>query len=147
MIRPITKEDKNIFLILAKAFYSSPAVAHSVPTRHHLITFEQLMKDDTYASCYMIEYNSRVVGYALLAKTFSQEAGGLVIWIEELFLLPEYRNKGLGTEFFQFVKETIEPNVARIRLEVEPDNTDAIRLYKQMGFDVLPYQQMVKECK
>lgn len=147
MIRPITKEDKNIFLILAKAFYSSPAVAHTVPTKHHLITFEQLMKDNTYAECYMMEYSGKVVGYALLAKTFSQEAGGLVVWIEELFLLPEYRNKGLGTEFFQFVKETIEPNVARVRLEVEPDNTDAIRLYKQMGFEVLPYRQMVKECK
>lgn len=147
MIRPITKEDKQTFLILAKAFYSSPAVAHSVPTKHHLVTFEQLMKDDTYASCYMIEYNRKTVGYALLAKTFSQEAGGLVVWIEELFILPEYRNKGLGKEFFTFVKETIEPHVSRIRLEVEPDNTDAIRLYEQMGFEVLPYRQMVKECK
>ena len=71
MIRPITKEDKNIFLILAKAFYSSPAVAHTVPTKHHLITFEQLMKDNTYAECYIIEYSGKVVGYALLAKTFS----------------------------------------------------------------------------
>ena len=147
MIRPIVKEDKNIFLILTKAFYSSPAVAHSVPTKYHLVTFEQLMKDNIYASCYMIEYNQKVVGYALLAKTFSGEAGGIVVWIEELFILPEYRNKGLGTEFFNFVKETIEPQVARIRLEVEPENTNAIRLYQQMGFDTLPYQQMVKECK
>ncbi len=147
MIRPITAQDKNIFLILAKAFYASSAVAHSVPTKHHTITFEQLMKDQTYAQCYMIETNQKVVGYALLAKTFSQEAGGLVVWIEELFLLPEYRNKGLGTEFFHFVQKNIEPHIARIRLEVEPDNKDAIRLYKQMGFDILPYQQMVKECK
>ena len=145
MIRPIAKEDKNIFLILAKAFYSSPAVAHTVPTKHHVITFDQLMTDNTYAQGYMIEYNGKVVGYALTAKTFSQEAGGLVIWLEELFILPEYRNKGLGKEFFGFMKETIEPHVARIRLEVEPDNTDAIRLYEQMGFESLPYLQMVKE--
>lgn len=146
MIRPLIKEDKNIFLILAKAFYSSPAVAHTVPTKHHIATFEELMRSNTYAECYMIESGGKAVGYALLAKTFSQEAGGLVVWIEELFLLPEYRNKGLGTEFFKFLKETIEPHVARIRLEVEPENIDAIRLYKQMGFDILPYQQMVKEC-
>lgn len=147
MIRPITKEDKNIFLILAKAFYSSPAVAHTIPTAHHTATFDQLMKDSTYAECFMIEYGGKVVGYALLAKTFSQEAGGLVVWIEELFILPEYRNKGLGKEFFSFMKETYEPHVARLRLEVEPENTNAIRLYKEMGFDILPYNQMVKECK
>lgn len=147
MIRPITKEDKNIFLILAKAFYASPAVAHTIPTGHHTAAFEQLMKNDTYAQCYMIEHNGKVVGYALLAKTFSQEAGGMVVWIEELFILPEYRNKGLGKEFFVFMKETYEPHVARIRLEVEPDNTDAIRLYEQMGFEVLPYMQMIKEFK
>ncbi len=147
MIRPITQKDKAVFLILAKAFYSSPAVAHTIPTGYHTATFDQLMKDDTYAQCFMIEHGSKVVGYALLAKTFSQEAGGIVIWVEELFILPEYRNKGLGKEFFAFIKETFEPHVARIRLEVEPDNTNAIRLYKQMGFDVLPYQQMVKECK
>ncbi|MBR3844433.1 MAG: GNAT family N-acetyltransferase, partial [Clostridia bacterium] len=96
MIRTITKEDKNIFLILAKAFYSSPAVAHKVPTLHHMVTFEQLMKNNTYADGYMTEHSGKVVGYALTAKTFSQEAGGMVVWIEELFILPEYRNKGLG---------------------------------------------------
>jgi len=145
MIRPITKADRNTFLIFAKAFYSSSAVCHSIPQSHHIKTFDQLMASDAYAQCYIIEHNGKPVGYALTAKTFSQEAGGMVLWIEELFLLPTYRNLGLGTEFFQYVKQYIEPTVSRIRLEVEPQNTDAIRLYQRRGFDVLPYMQMVKE--
>ena len=147
MIRPITKADRNTFLIFAKAFYASEAVAHTVPQSHHLKTFEQLMENDTYARGYMIETAGKPVGYALTAKTFSQEAGGMVVWIEELFILPQYRGKGLGTEFFKYVKETIEPHVARVRLEVEPDNAAAIRLYQRMGFENLPYRQMVKECQ
>ena len=145
MIRPITKADRNTFIIFSKAFYSSTAVCHTIPQAYHLKTFEHLMESNTYAQGYIIEYANKPVGYALTAKTFSQEAGGYVIWIEELFILPPYRNKGLGTEFFQFVKQHLEPPVARIRLEVGPTNTAAIRLYEKMGFQVLPYTQMTKE--
>ncbi len=147
MIRKITKADRNTFLIFTKAFYASEAVCHPVPQSYHVKTFEQLMESDAYAQGYIIEYAGKPVGYALTAKTFSGEAGGYVVWIEELFILPGYRNKGLGSEFFEYVKQHIEPEVARIRLEVEPDNTNAMRLYKKMGFEPLPYQQMVKEIK
>ena len=37
-----------------------------------------------------------MAGYALLAKTFSQEAGGLVVWLDEMYVRPAYRSKGLG---------------------------------------------------
>ena len=145
MIRKIEKSDKKIYTAFAEAFYHSNAVDHAVPESHYTVTFDELMSSDRYAEGYILEYNGKPVGYALTAKTFSQEAGGMVVWIEELFVLPEYRGKGLGTEFFEFVKKHIEPDAARIRLEIEPDNTDAIRLYERMGFKTLPYRQMIKE--
>ena len=145
MIREITKADRNLYLLFAQAFYSLGAVAHPIPRSHLLATFDHLMENDTYAKAYIIEFNQKPVGYALTAKTFSQEAGGFVIWIEELFILPEYRGKGLGTEFFQFVKKHIEPTVARIRLEVTEENREAIALYEKQGFEFLPYKQMVKD--
>lgn len=145
MIRKITKEDRNTFLIFAKAFYTSEAVCHSIPQSYHIATFQQLMESDTYAQGYIIEYQGKSVGYALTAKTFSQEAGGMVLWIEELFILPEYRGKGLGTEFFAYIQKNEAPALARLRLEVEPDNQKAMRLYERMGFKPLAYQQMIKE--
>ena len=147
MIRKIEKSDRNTFLFFARAFYSCEAVDHTIPTSYHTATFEQLMASDQYAEGYILEYAGKPAGYALTAKTFSQEAGGMVVWIEEIFILPGYRNKGLGSEFFAYVRENIEPHVARIRLEVEPENTAAIRLYERMGFKPLPYGQMIKECQ
>jgi GNAT superfamily N-acetyltransferase len=105
------------------------------------------MESDTYAKGYIMELGGKPVGYALTAKTFSQEAGGLVVWIEELFVLPQYRDKGLATEFFAYLKQNVEPHVARLRLEVSPENAAAMRLYERMGFEKLPYEQMVKEIK
>lgn len=145
MIREITKADRNTYLLFAQAFYSLGAVAHPIPRRHLVATFDHLMETDTYAKGYIIEQNGKSVGYALTAKTFSQEAGGYVAWIEELFILPEYRGKGLGSEFFAYVKQHIEPTVARIRLEVTEDNRGAIDLYRKQGFEFLPYQQMIKD--
>ncbi len=147
MVRPITKDDRAAFLIFARAFYASEAVAHPVPPAYHARTFEELMQNSPYAAGYMLEAAGKPVGYALTAQTYSQEAGGMVLWIEELFVLPEHRGKGLGSEFFTYVKEKLEPNYARLRLEVEPQNEAALRLYQKMGFTPLPYRQMVKELR
>ena len=147
MVRKLEKSDRNTFILFARAFYASEAVSHSIPNRYHVATFEQLMASNTYAEGYMLEYDGKPAGYALTAKTFSQEAGGMVVWLEELFVLPQYRGKGLGHEFFDYMRREIEPHAARIRLEVEPDNTRAIDLYRRQGFCELPYGQMIKELQ
>ena len=145
MIRKIKPSDREIYLKLAKEFYSSPAVLHNVDEQNFTNTFDELIRSDTYAECYLIEKESCIAGYALLSKTFSQEAGGLVYWIEEFFILPEYRSMGLGKEFFSFLNDRLNHNVKRLRLEVEKDNVKACALYKKLGFKELEYMQMYKE--
>jgi len=145
MIRKIRKEDKSFYFDMAKNFYSSDAVYHNVPEKHIINTFNELMRSDNYATGYIMEYESNIAGYALLAKTFSQEAGGMVLWIEELYVMPEYRCCGLGHEFFSYLKNNLCDNIKRIRLEVEDSNKKAISLYKNMGFKNLPYSQMIND--
>lgn len=145
MIRKIKKEDKSAYLSMAKQFYSSEAVDHDVPERYFIDTFDALMRSDHYASGYIIEYENHTVGYALLAKTFSQEAGGMVLWIEELFVMSEYRCNGLGHEFFAYLKNNLHDNIKRIRLEIADSNKKARSLYEQIGFEALPYSQLIKD--
>lgn len=143
MIRKLTKDDKELYMYFTELFYNSDAVLHPVPEKNRENTFNELMRSEDYAQCYILEYENKPVGFALLAKTFSQEVGGIVIWIEELYVLEEYRGRGLGKEFFSFVEENI-PN-SRLRLELEPDNQRAKKLYESLGFRVLDYKQMVKD--
>lgn len=143
MIRKLTPADRDIYLQFTEAFYSSDAVMTPIPLTFREQTFSELMRADTYASGYLFEMNHRPVGYALTAKTYSQEAGGMVVWIEELFILPEYRSRGLGSEFFTYLMDVAEPDAARFRLEVEQENTGAVRLYQRRGFETLPYDSMV----
>lgn len=144
MIRPVTAQDKETYLRLTDHFYHSDAVLHPVPEAYRLATWEELMRGNTYLECFFDEADGDVRGFLLLAYTFSQESGGKVAWIEEIFVEPEYRGQGIGHDFFRFLREQIEPTCTRLRLEVEPDNDRAKKLYREMGFRDLPYAQMCK---
>ena len=67
----------------------------------------------------------------------------MVVWIEELYLRPDFRSHGIGSEFFAFLEQ--EHPAARYRLEIEPDNERAAKLYRSRGYEVLPYVQMIKD--
>ncbi len=141
MIRKINKTDKDFYINSVKTFYSSDAVLHNIPVEYITKTFDELMKSETYVQCYIFEEEGKRVGYALLLKTYSQEAGGEVLWIDEIYILPEFRSKGIGSKFFKFLKENT--NAARLRLEFCPSNKKAIEVYKRQGFQPLAYEQMI----
>lgn len=145
MIRKIEPKDREIYIKLALKFYSSDAVNHSIPKKYIEDSFDEMMRSDVYLNGYIIEHEGKIVGYALISKTFSCEGGGLTVWIEEAFVLSEYRSLGLGGELFSSLERIYGCELARMRLEVTPDNERAKSLYRRLGFDVLPYRQMVKE--
>ena len=143
MIRKITRFDRQEYLSMAKEFYASDAVLHNISEDNLTAAFEEMMRSDVYAEGFILESEKETAGYGLIAKTFSQEAGGMVVWLEELYLKPQYRSRGLGQEYFRYIMEHYE--AARFRLEVEEDNTRAKSLYHRLGFEMLDYLQMIKE--
>ncbi len=145
ILRPVGAEHRETYLALVDAFYHSPAVMHAIPQSYMERTFEAIVAESPYTDAFLMENPAGdCMGYVLLSKTFSQEAGGEAVWIEELYVLPAYQGQGLGTRVFGCLWQ-LYPNCRRFRLEVEPDNEGAIRLYQRMGFTVLPYGQMVRD--
>lgn len=144
VIRPIENQDQDIFIGMLDEFYHSDAVLHTIPYVNYENTFSEIVMNKQYMDGYLFEMDGIIVGFTTLAKTFSTEVGGLVVWIEELYIKPEYQSKGLGSQIFTFIEKEY-PSVKRIRLEVEKDNQKAIALYERKGFCELEYAQMVKE--
>ncbi len=142
MFRPIEEKDRKIYLAMAKKFYDSDVVLSPVPAKNLEKTFSLLIEGSPFADAFIFEEEENIIGYALLARTWSQEAGGEVIWIEEIYLEPAARGKGYGSAFFHFLKEKYAPCAKRFRLEVEKENEGAVSLYKRLGFDFFPYDQM-----
>ena len=91
-----------------------------------------------------MKYDVSVVGFGDNVVDILSVAGGIVVWLEEIYVKPEHRCKGITGEFFKFIEKEYA-DVARIRLETEPDNERAVRLYERNGFTKLGYSQMYKD--
>ncbi|CEP80600.1 GNAT family N-acetyltransferase [Paraclostridium sordellii] len=71
--------------------------------------------------------------------------GQNVAWLEDLFILEEYRNKGIGKFAVQKLDKLMNAiGVVSMFVDVIPRNTSAIKLYKECGFDHLNIIQLRK---
>ncbi|MGN1042706.1 MAG: GNAT family N-acetyltransferase [Christensenellales bacterium] len=145
MIRPINRDDKDFFIDSCREFYSSSAVMHAVSEKNFEKTFSLLMQENPYARCYIYETEGKKAAYLLISITYSNECGGIVVWLEEMFVLPRYRSRGIGSELFRYVENEYKNAACRFRLEATRENERAIALYKKLGYHVFDYLQMVKE--
>ena len=142
MIRKINESDREVMLDMFDEFYHSPGVLHAVPKSHFERTLDEVYGGSPFIDCYIFEQDGKAAGYGQLSLTYSNEAGGICVWLEEIYVRPAFQGNGLGSEFLNFVK-TEYKNAARLRLEIEPDNDGARKLYKRMGFSELEYQSMI----
>lgn len=144
-IREINQNDREVFTRLCDEFYHSDGVLHPVDPGNYTATFNELISNSPYTNCFIFEEDDEVAGYGLISFSFSNEVGGLVLWVEELFILPQFRGNGIGSKFFSFLHDKFDDRVKRYRLEIEPSNDGAKRLYKRLGFNTLPYKQMIND--
>ena len=140
--RKLTKNDKACVIDMMRTFYSSAAVSTNGSEEIFKSDVDECLSESPYLEGYVFEAECGIVGYAMLAKSFSTEFGKPCIWIEDLYLKEEYRGHGIGSSFFEYI-ENLYPK-AILRLEVEEENKQAVRVYKKAGFDTLPYMEMKK---
>ncbi|MBE6654370.1 MAG: GNAT family N-acetyltransferase [Ruminococcaceae bacterium] len=136
-IRKIEEKDKEIYLEMARDFYASPAVLSNIPEENLTSSFREFTSGTPFGDAFIFEEEGSVIGYGVLAYTYSQEAGGKTVWLEEIYIKEAYRGKGAGSLFIDFVLENIPAK--RYRLETEPENEKAAALYRRKGFEFFEY--------
>jgi len=139
------KSDTNDVLEMMKIFYTSPAVLSNGSDKIFRNDIEQCLSNSPYLEGYIFVNDNNILGYAMIAKSFSTEFGKNCIWIEDLYIKPKYQGQGIGTKFFNYIEQQYSNCV--IRLEVEEENLNAIHTYKKCGYEVLPYMEMKKILK
>lgn len=143
-IRDVREGDRKELFRMQKDFYSGEACEHPIPEENFEATLKECIRSREHGRLLIIQDEKDILGYFLLAITWSNEAGGQVVWLEEAYFKEGARGKGYGSQVFRWV-ETEYPRAKRFRLEATAQNKKAIALYQRLGYRELPYVQMVKD--
>lgn len=140
-LKEMKKGDRKSVTDMMRVFYDSPAVSSSGSEEIFKRDFDACLDPAEPLEGYLIcNENEEVLGYTMLAHTYSTEFGRPCLFIEDLYIRPGYRDQHAGSRVLQKIKEN-HPNTV-IKLEVEDANQHAIHTYDRNGFRDLPYKIM-----
>ncbi|HET6437475.1 MAG TPA: GNAT family N-acetyltransferase [Anaeromyxobacter sp.] len=108
-----------------------PAPVDAGRVRQTLALFE---RQPSRGEAVVAEVGDRVTGYAFLVRFWSNEQGGEICEVDELYVRPERRGEGLASALFQAIDEGRFGSFVATALGVTPGNTRARRLYERLGF-------------
>ena len=143
IIRPMEERDREAVMEMMRVFYSSPAVLTNGSEEIFRADIDACVGDNPYLEGFVACEDGEIIGYTMLAKSFSTEFGMPCIWIEDIYIKEEFRGLGLGSSFFKFIEEKYPSHL--MRLEVESDNEKAMSVYRKNGLEIMPYTEMKKE--
>jgi len=128
-IRLAEENDLPEILELIKDLAEFEKAGHKVTN-----TVEQMKLEKDLFGCFIaVDENNIIIGIALYFYAYYTWVGKS-LYLEDLFVKPEYRNKGIGSallnEIFKLAKTK---NCKRLRWQVLKWNKDAIKLYQKMG--------------
>ena len=144
-IRNLEARDREEVFKMMRVFYDSEAVLYTAPDEILYKDIDDCLSDLPFIEGYVFEEEEKLLGYAMAAKSYTTEYGGLLIFIEDLYIKEEYRGLGIGSSFFHFIEEKYKGQAVRYKLEVEEENQNAISVYKKRGYKKLGYFIMSKE--
>lgn len=136
------ESDRNDVLSMMEVFYNSAAVYTNGSSEIFIADVDACLSDSPFLEGYIFEESAKILGYAMVAKSFSTEFGKPCVWLEDLYLKESARGRGIIPSFFKFIEEK-NPH-AVFRLEVEHENEHAVHVYTKAGFTELPYVEMKK---
>jgi len=97
-----------------------------------------LFGDNPRVFCDFAEWDGAVVGFALWFLNFSTFSGRSGIYLEDLFVRPAHRHKGIGKALMiHLAAKCVENGWTRLQWAVLDWNTPSIDFYKSLGAELL----------
>jgi GNAT superfamily N-acetyltransferase len=136
-IRSATRADVSTILDFVRALAAYEREPHAV-----VASEEDLLRDgfgeQPYYACLIAEEDGAPAGFAFYFFDYSTWLGRPGLYLEDIFVHPEFRGKGLGKALLQRVAAiAVEKGCARMKWEVLDWNQPAIDFYAAMGAEFL----------
>ncbi len=129
-----TMSDVENIALMMQQFYTIDQYPFDVDLARSML--QTFISDPNLGRLWLIYADDELAGYFILTFIFSFEYGGKIAFIDELFILPAFRSRGIGREAVTFLKQLADKLLLKLLyLEVEPHNTTAQKLYIAANFE------------
>jgi GNAT superfamily N-acetyltransferase len=136
-IRPASPEDVPLILSLIRELAEYEKLLHEVKaTEAGLKT--ALFGARPYAECVIAELGGKPAGFALFFHNFSTFLAKPGLYLEDLYVKPELRGKGVGKKLLAHLAAlTLKRGCGRFEWAVLDWNEPAIKFYKSLGAEMM----------
>jgi GNAT superfamily N-acetyltransferase len=132
-LRTAVEDDVPLILSFIRALADYERLADKVVATEERLR-ATLFGERRYAEVIVAEWDGRAAGFALFFHNFSTFIASPGIYLEDLFVLPEMRGKGIGKALLvKLAQLAVERNCGRVEWAVLDWNEPAIGFYKSLG--------------
>lgn len=131
-IRAAGEKDVKLILHMIRALAEYERMADQVTATEVLLV--EWLFEKRVAEVLIAESGDNPVGFALYFFNFSTFLGKAGIYLEDLYVLPEYRRRGIGKRLLQtLASKAIERGCGRLEWSCLNWNEASIRFYRSLG--------------
>jgi ribosomal protein S18 acetylase RimI-like enzyme len=131
-VRRATEADIDVLVDLMRDFYAESGFPLDEPWASR--SFAALLADPAAGAIWLIDVDGRAVGHVVLSIRYAMEFGGLIGYIDDLYVRPEHRRRGAATAgVAALVDECKRRGCRSLHVEVDPTNAAAIGVYQRFG--------------
>ena len=132
-IRPATRADLPLIATLVRELAEYERLAHQAVATE--TDFDKaLFSPSPRAYALIVEHEGQPAGFAIYFYNFSTFLGRPGIYVEDVFIRPEFRRNGLGQAIFKYLaQKAVAENCGRVEWWVLDWNEPAIRFYSGLG--------------
>jgi ribosomal protein S18 acetylase RimI-like enzyme len=132
VLAPVGPGDRAALEPMVRAYYAEDGLAFDEQRQGAALT--AVLDGDPLCLAWLVRIADATVGYVVLTLGFSLESGGRDGVIDELFVAPSVRGRGIGAKVLALIdQEARARDLKRLYLEVGHDNP-ARGLYRRAGF-------------
>jgi len=132
-IREAAPDDIDLIIGFIRALAEFEHLAHEVRTDRDVLA-RHLFGSRPMAEVLIAELDGAPVGFALFFHNFSTFEGRPGLYLEDLFVAPEARGRGVGKALLvRLAQLAVERDCARLEWWVLDWNTPAIDFYRSLG--------------
>jgi len=144
--RPCGPKDHAALLKFVVAYYRFDKIPFNRKSLSNGL--DTLLRNPSQGQAWLMESHETAVGYAVLTYNFDLEYGGVEGMLTDLYVLPRFRMKGIGSLALYEVEDYCrERGIRTIELQILNHNRSAETFYKKAGFQTLARKVMILDVR